>query len=148
MHLYYKGSALLCATETCLLLYACMYGITQIYVDTSVHQTLVCSSIFVEWLIENSCVTRYALHMDHTLCVKHKPYFMQYMWAMLCVLHDSMKHASQTLCAAHELTAILGQIRIKAYNEMSQKQNMIKCIDTENSILLSIYIPLFQSWHT
>ena len=53
----------------------------------------------------------------------------------LHVLHDCKKHMSNTscvaresvfLCAAHKLTAIVYQRRIKAYNEMARYQSMIR----------------------
>ena len=81
------------------------------------------------------------LHMSQTLCAACKPYIFH-------VLHASKKHSSETLCAvcglffsyaARELTAILCQIRTKAYNEMACKQNMPDkmCGHSENSILSS-----------
>ena len=49
------------------------------------------------------------------------------------------------LCAAHKLTAIVYQRRIKAYDEMACLQNVMTRGHEENSILSSIYVLLFQS---
>ena len=70
----------------------------------------------------------YFMHCTQAMyisCTAHKLYLMHCTWSTLCVLHDSKKHASNTsctvhesvfLCAAHKLTAILCQGRIKVYN--------------------------------
>ena len=97
-----------------------------------------------------ACDTRVELS-----CSAHELYFVHCMRSILLVLHDCKKHASNTvcaaresafLCAAHKLTAIVYQRKIKAYNEMVCKKNMIRHVNTEeNSIPSSIYVLLFQS---
>ena len=58
----------------------------------------------------------------------------------LCVARESV-----FLYAAHKLTAILYQKRIKAYNEMATLTEHDKTHGhEENSILSSIYVLLFQ----
>ena len=66
-------------------------------------------------------------------------FFMRCTRVIICVMHNSKKHTSNTSCAAREsvslcvackLTAVFCQKRIKAYNEKAPQQNVIKRVDT------------------
>ena len=107
---------------------------------------------------QNSRVTHYVLHTSQFMCCM-RAIFVCCRQAILCVLHDSKKHTSQTLCAAHksvflcaphELTDILCQIRINAYNEMTCKQNMTKCMDMQKIAFFQVYTHLYSNllWMT
>ena len=102
---------------------------------------------WVTWL--NSRVTRYVLYASQTSCVALELYFLCGTRPILCVLHSTKKHTSQTscaacesafLCAACKLTAILFQRRIREYNEMACKQNMIKCVDTQKIVFCQVFM--------
>ena len=92
-------------------------------------------------------VRLHARHESHISCAVCKPY----------VLH--VLHASQHSHVLHVRTAILCQIRTKAYNGIACKQNMIKFVDMQKIVFCQIYtyvrtyVPLLQStlddivWH-
>ena len=67
----------------------------------------------------------------------------------LRVLHNCKKHVSNTLCAvcqsvflcaAHKLTAIAYQRRIKAYNEMVHLQNVVRHMDTKKIVFCQVFM--------
>ena len=126
-----------CLVCTCI---SCIWGMCMLYLQLYVHRstyirycsclswhshaaTRVCSCIFVEWPGLKSCVTRELTFMQSTralFCALHEIH--------LRVLHNCKKPASNTscvarqsvfLCAAHKLTAIAFQRRIKPYDEMA-----------------------------
>ena len=112
--------------------------------------TLVCSSIlFLSSDLVKTHVwhATYVLHVTPILCATHEPYFVWCMlvWSMrvrLCLLHTSK--ASCAACesvfsCACELTAILYQIRTKAYNEMAFNQNMVKWVHMQNIAFCQVY---------
>ena len=77
----------------------------------------------------------------YLVCATRDPY-------IFCVLHNSRKHACNTLCAAYglvflcaacELTSILSQRRIKAYNKMARYQNVIKHMDTKKIAFCQVF---------
>ena len=72
------------------------------------------------------CVTQNGLHASQLSCTACELFFVQCTCVIIRVLHDSKKHVSNALCAAHDsvflcdackLIAIFCQRRIKAYNE-------------------------------
>ena len=128
--------------------YMCVRGMFT-YVCTCTVQltfklTLVCS--------ERACVlqfllcqeSKHACDMKWAACKSTFVYctqlfFMRCTRVIICVMHNSKKHTSNTSCAAREsvslcvackLTAVFCQKRIKAYNEKAPQQNVIKRVDT------------------
>ena len=90
------------------------------------------------------------MHVCDTKWAAHELFFVRCMQVIICVMHDSKKHVSNALCAAHEpvflcaackLTtlAIFCQTRIKAYNEKTPQQSMIKHVNTKKIIFCQVF---------
>ena len=101
------------------------------------------------------------MYVSHTSCAAYnKPCFMLCTRAILCVLHDSKKHMSQTSCAVSEspscvlrascLPSLASCIRIKAYNEMAHKQNIRKHVDMQKIAFLKDFLYRYSNllWMT
>ena len=88
---------------------------------------------------------------ESTFVYYAKLFFMHCTRVIICVMHDSKKHASNASCAAHEsvflravckLKTVFCQRRIKAYNEEVPSKCDKMRGHKENNILSSIYVPL------
>ena len=117
----------------------------------------VCVLQFLLWLeSKHACDTKWAAH-ESTFVYCTWAIFVCCTWVIICVLHDSKKHASNASCAAHDLvflcaayklTAIFCQRMIKAYNEKAPQQNVIKYMDTKKIIFCQVFTyPYFYRWH-
>ena len=96
---------------------------------------------------QNTHVTQNGLHASQLSCACEL-FFVCCTRVIICVLHDSKKHASNALCAACELVslhaarkliAIFSQRRIKAYNETVPQQSVIKHVDTNKIIFCQVF---------
>ena len=100
---------------------------------------------------KHTCDTKWAAHESTfvyctraILCALHA--------VIICVIHNSKKHASNASCAARKsvflcatckLTAVFCHRRIKACTQ----QNMIKRLDTKKIILCQVFTCPYSRWH-
>ena len=92
----------------------------------------------------NSHVISNGLHKSHLPCTAWELHFVCCTWSILRVLHDSKKHAWNTLCAACESVFLCAACKLAEKNQGIQWNGTLANV-IENSILSSIYILLFQS---
>ena len=108
----------------------------------------VCVLQFLSWLeSKHACDTKFPTH-ESTFVNCMRAIFIRCMQVIICVLHNSKKHASNALCATHEsvflcvarkLIDIFCQRRIKVYNEKAPQQNVIKHLDTNKMIFCKVF---------
>ena len=104
---------------------------------------------------QNMRLIQNGLQASQLLCTACELFFMRCMRVIIHVMHNSKKHTSNALCAAHEsvflcaackLIAMFCPRRIKAYNEKSAQQNMIKCVDIKKIIFCQVLTYPYTRW--
>ena len=100
-------------------------------------------------------VTWNGLHMSQLLCTAHELFFVRCTRVIICVMHDSKKHASNVLCAAHKAVFLCAACKLKPSfaregSRHTKKKHPAKCdkmCEHEEMIFCQAFTYPYYRWH-